>query len=76
MAGGHSHMTSALRERGVGPKADKSTDRLRDCDSNKGRGIENPEHFADVIFEWSPARITHSPPFRPSGGEKNEDAAR
>ena len=32
----HSHMTSTLR--GIGPKADKFTDGLRDCDSDKGGG--------------------------------------
>ena len=36
-ARGHSHMTSAPRGKGVSPKADDSTDRLRD--SNKGEGI-------------------------------------
>ena len=28
---------------------DNSTDRLREWDSEKGRGVESPENFADVI---------------------------
>ena len=50
----HSHMTSTRPHRGgkgLGPKEDKNTDRLRDCDSYKGEGIENPEIFCDVICE-------------------------
>ena len=33
---GHSHMTSALRGREVSPKADNSTDRLRESGRKKG----------------------------------------
>ena len=33
---GHSHMTSALKGEGVNPKADNSTDRLREKGSDKG----------------------------------------
>ena len=40
-------MTSALRGEGVGPKADDSTDRLRE--SYMGEGVQYPENFADVI---------------------------
>ena len=36
-ARGHSLMTSTLRGRGVSPKVDDSTDRLRDRDSEKVR---------------------------------------
>ena len=39
-------MTSILREEGVGPKADDSTDRLREC---YGQGVQNHEKFVDVI---------------------------
>ena len=31
-------MMSAVREQGEGPKVDDGTDRLRECDSDKGRG--------------------------------------
>ena len=36
---GHPHMTSLLREDSIGPNADKSTDRLRECDSDKRGGM-------------------------------------
>ena len=34
---------------GVGPKANDSTDRLRQRDSDKEEGVHNPEYFADLI---------------------------
>ena len=34
--GGHSHMTFTLRGRGTVPKADHCTDRLLECDNDKG----------------------------------------
>ena len=42
-------MTSALRR--VSSKADDSTDRLREWDSDKGEGIQKSQIFADVICE-------------------------
>ena len=45
-------MTSVLRGEGGGvtPKADDSTDKLRECDSDKGgEGVRKSENFADVI---------------------------
>ena len=35
-----------LGEKGVGPKEDENSDRLRGCDSD--RGFRNPETFADI----------------------------
>ena len=35
--------------REFGPKADDSTDRLRECYSDKGEGVLSPKIFADVI---------------------------
>ena len=35
---GHAHMMSALGGGGGSPKADDSTDKLRECDSEKGEG--------------------------------------
>ena len=35
--------------KGVPPKADDSTDKLRECDNVKGEGITKTENFADVI---------------------------
>ena len=43
-------MTSALRGGGGTPKADESTDKLREFDSEKGGGGQKiSENFADVI---------------------------
>ena len=39
----HDVRTSALRGRGVGSKADNSTDGLREWDSNKGEGFKSPK---------------------------------
>ena len=44
-------MTSALREKGVDQKADDSTDRLRECDSDKGEGVEKWQNVMDVICD-------------------------
>ena len=33
--------------------ADHSTDRLRECYSDKGGGVQNPKKFVDVINEIS-----------------------
>ena len=42
----HAHMTSSLEGgEGVTPKADKSTDKLHECDSDKGGGVHNPRTF-------------------------------
>ena len=38
---------------GGSSKRDNSTDRLREWDSDKGRGVENPKNFADVIYGMS-----------------------
>ena len=35
------------------PKAEDSTDKLRDCDSDKGERVWNPRNFVDII-EVSP----------------------
>ena len=43
-------MMSALG--GGPPKADDSTDKLRECDSDKGGGVKKSENFADVICTW------------------------
>ena len=46
-----SHMMTALRWVGC-PEADKSTDRLCECDSDtSGGGVENIKNFADIIHE-------------------------
>ena len=43
-------MMSALV--GGPPKADGSTDKLRECDCDKGQdGVKKSENFADVIFK-------------------------
>ena len=39
------------------PKHDKSTDRLREWDSDKGGGGQTIEKFAEVICEW---HLSHS----------------
>ena len=44
---GHVHMMSALGGGKGVPKTDKSTDKLCDCDSDKG--AKKPKTFADVI---------------------------
>ena len=38
---------------GVTPKADKSTDMLREHDSDKGEGVQESKNFAVVICGWS-----------------------
>ena len=40
-------MMSALG--GGSPKADDSTDKFLECDSDKGEGVKKSENFADVI---------------------------
>ena len=47
---GHVHMMSTLG--GGPPKADDSTDKLQECDSDKGEGVKKSENFADVICTW------------------------
>ena len=42
-------MMSALGLGGGPPKADYSTDKLRECDSDKGECVKKSENFADVI---------------------------
>ena len=60
-----SHMTSALRAEGIGLKADDTTDRLHEWDSDKGEGSKNPKFFTDAICERTPkgreARKRHLP---------------
>ena len=46
--GGHVHMMSALGRGGGYQKADKITDMLGECDSDKWGG-DQCKHFADVI---------------------------
>ena len=47
-SGGHVNMMSALGRGGGYLKADKITDMLRECDSDKWGGDQS-KHFADVI---------------------------
>ena len=56
---GHEHMMSTLGGGGDTPKADKSTDKLRECDSDKGGGGAKPENTADVICTCPLMRIAH-----------------
>ena len=51
LAWGHIYMTSSLRGEGVIQNHDKSTDRLRDWDSDKGEGVQKSQTFADVICD-------------------------
>ena len=52
------HMMSALREEGVDWKADYITDRLSECDSDNGEGVQKSQNYLDVIWKWSPATDT------------------
>ena len=45
-------MTSALRGEGVTQYVTNTTDRLRECMTKGGEGVQNPENFADVIAPW------------------------
>ena len=51
---GHSHMTSALRGKGVSSKADDSTGRLRDFDSDKGEKGSNYPQMLRTSFKYRP----------------------
>ena len=42
-------MMSALGGGGGSPKADNSTDKLRECDSDKGGGGQKIQKFGDFI---------------------------
>ena len=44
-------MTTALRGRGVGSKADTNTDQLREWDSDKVEGVQKSQINADLICE-------------------------
>ena len=51
----HSHMTSALGG-GLGNLQillTNSTDRLREMRTRGREDVQNPENFADVLYEWS-----------------------
>ena len=36
----------------VAQKLDDSTDRLRDWDSDRGRGVHNLENLRDIVHGW------------------------
>ena len=50
-----SHMTSALRAEGIGLKADDTTDRLHEWDSDKGEGSKNPK-FLRTLYVNGPLK--------------------
>ena len=39
--------------RGVIQYVTNTTDRLRECVTKGGEGVQNPENFADVLYVWS-----------------------
>ena len=50
-------MTSTLRGRGLGSRADANTDRLCEWDSDKGGGmVQKSQIYADVMYVNGPTR--------------------
>ena len=45
----HVHMMSAPGGGGCPPKADSSSDKLRECDSYMWEGVKKSDNVADVI---------------------------
>ena len=49
----HVHMMSAPGGGGCPPKADSSSDKLRECDSYMWEGVKKSDNVADVICKWN-----------------------
>ena len=50
-------MTSALRD--IVSKEGNSTDRLRECDIDKGEGVQKYQIFAEFLFGWPLSTTTN-----------------
>ena len=60
-----------MRREGGTPKADKGTDKLRECDSDKWEGVKTTSDYADVMcerpssscnwMEWMVTQSQHCP---------------